>query len=123
MNGTRPTFHDLDRLRRGRDDDVDLHPDEFLGERLGPVALHLGRAPFDVDVLAFDIPQVAQPLAQGFLEGLGGSTERENAEPRDLRCWLGKRSERRGGEREEREYRIPSVHPVFLKSLCKPPAC
>ena len=51
--------------RARRQDDVSLEPDCFRHQPGEPIVPAFGPAVLDVDVLAFDVVEIAQPLAKG----------------------------------------------------------
>src|SRR5262249_39731750 len=69
--------------RRGYDD-VHLEPDQ-LGREVGqPVKPTLRKSIVDDDVLAFNPPELAQPLPERVVEGKAGRATRENTYPVEL---------------------------------------
>jgi hypothetical protein len=52
------------RLRRHRDNDVDLAPDQLCGERGEPVEPAFREAPLDDDALSLDMAELLQLLPE-----------------------------------------------------------
>ena len=90
----------MDGRRRRGDDDGDLHLRQLGGEARQPFVLALGEAILDGDVLAVDVPELAQPLAKRLLAArLPGPRQIANA--RDLPAGrLGVEGERQQRDRE-----------------------
>jgi hypothetical protein len=63
----RRLLHDADRMRPGRDDDVDLELNELGGERRDSLSVPVRPPIFDRHGLALGPAQLAEPLSEGFV--------------------------------------------------------
>src|SRR3990167_7534436 len=84
-------------------DELDLLADQLGGQVVEPVDPALRPAPFDDEVLALHVAEIAQPPAEG-LDDVGNTggerNEAEEADPVDLGRLLCIRSDRRGEDAE-----------------------
>src|SRR5262249_22989404 len=101
---------------------IHLEPDQ-LGREVGePLLTPLRRAVLNDEVLALDIPEVAQFLPEGLQVGLGSretGTGIEPTNPGDFPCWLRRGGKDHGEETQSQGDETPhraAPHETFL--LC-----
>jgi hypothetical protein len=59
-------------------DDVNLEPQEFVGQRTQPLVLPRGVPHLDGGVLPFDVPTLVEPLPKGFEQPRGRTVVQEH---------------------------------------------